>query len=103
MIIHNDTASLTESSRSVLRLIARRGSITRPKLGEALQLSKPTMSAAIADLSALGLVVSIGSQKGAMGRTAAVYGLGPEAGYVVGIDVGATQIRAVAHTLDGNA
>jgi predicted NBD/HSP70 family sugar kinase len=103
MNIGNDTPALTDSSRSVLRLIAQRGSITRPKLGEALQLSKPTMSSAIAELSALGLVVSTGSQKGAMGRTAAVYGLGPEAGYVIGIDVGATQVRAVAHTLDGSA
>lgn len=101
MMTLGDAPSLTESSRSVLRLLARRGAVTRPQLGESLNLSKPTMSAAIAELSALGLVQSTGSHKGAMGRTAAVYGLGPEAGYVIGVDVGAAQIRAVAHTLDG--
>jgi predicted NBD/HSP70 family sugar kinase len=85
----------------VLRLIAQRGAVTRPKLGEILNLSKPTMSAAIAELSALGLVAGAGSQKGPMGRTATVYGLGPQAGYVIGIDAGATQVRAAAHTLDG--
>ena len=85
----------------VLRLIAQRGAVTRPKLGELLNLSKPTMSAAIAELSALELVAGAGSQKGPMGRTATVYGLGPQAGYVIGIDAGATQVRAVAHTLDG--
>jgi predicted NBD/HSP70 family sugar kinase len=101
MMMPGDRPSLTESSRSVLRLLARRGAVTRPQLGESLEFSKPTMSAAIAELSALGLVESTGSHKGAMGRTAAVYGLGPQAGYVIGVDVGAAQIRAVAQTLDG--
>ncbi|KFL30019.1 ROK family transcriptional regulator [Devosia riboflavina] len=93
--------SLTESSRSVLRLLALRGEVTRRQLGDTLNLSKPTMSAAIAELGALGLVQSTGSHKGAMGRTAVVYGLGPQAGYAIGVDVGAAQIRAVAHALDG--
>ena len=93
--------NLTESSRSVLRLLALRGSVTRPQLGELLNFSKPTMSTAIAELSALGLVQSTGSLKGAMGRTATVYGLGPGAGYVIGVDVGAAQVRVVAHALDG--
>jgi predicted NBD/HSP70 family sugar kinase len=92
---------LPESSRSVLRVLASGGAITRPKLGELLNLSKPTMSAAIAELSALGLVESTGSRKGAMGRTAAVYGLGKAAGYAIGVDVGAAQIRAIAQALDG--
>lgn len=94
--------SLTESSRSVLRVLASSGPVTRPKLGAILNLSKPTMSAAIAELSALGLVASMGSVQGAMGRSATVYGLGQGAGYVIGIDVGAAQVRAVAHTLDGS-
>lgn len=101
MLMTSDVPSLTESSRSVLRLLASRGAVTRPQLGETLNFSKPTMSAAIAELSALGLVESTGSHKGAMGRTATVYGLGPAAGYVIGIDVGAAQVRAVAHTLGG--
>jgi len=101
MPVSTETPSLMESSRSVLRLLALRGAVTRPQLGESLQLSKPTMSAAIAELSALGLVQSTGSHKGALGRTATVYGLGPAAGYVIGVDVGAAQIRAAAQTLDG--
>jgi len=83
--------------------VAKKGAVTRPQLGEVLNLSKPTMSAAIAELSKLGLVEATGSLKGPMGRTAAVYGLGPMAGYVIGMDVGALQIRAVAYTLDGQS
>lgn len=100
MLVSTDTPSLTESSRSVLRLLALRGAVTRLQLSETLQLSKPTTSAAIAELSALGLVQSTGSHKGALGR-ATVYGLGPAAGYVIGVDVGAAQIRVAAHRLDG--
>jgi predicted NBD/HSP70 family sugar kinase len=92
---------LPESSRAVLRVLASGGAITRPRLGEVLNLSKPTMSAAIAELSALGLVESTGSHKGPMGRTATVYGLGRAAGYAIGVDVGAAQVRAIAQTLDG--
>ena len=93
--------ALTESSRSVLRVLAAGGPVTRPKLGAILNLSKPTMSVAIAELSALDLVASMGSVQGAMGRSATIYGLGQGAGYVIGLDVGAAQVRAVAHTLDG--
>jgi predicted NBD/HSP70 family sugar kinase len=93
--------SLTESSRSVLRIIASSGPITRPRLGAMLNLSKPTMSAVMNELGALGLVASIGSHQGAMGRSATVYALGPSAGYVIGIDVGVAQVRAAAQGLDG--
>jgi predicted NBD/HSP70 family sugar kinase len=93
--------NLTDSARAVLRLLATRGAVTRPKLGAILDLSKPTMSAAVAELSALDLVETRGTEKGAIGRTATIYGLGPAAGYVMGIDVGAAQVRAVAYSLDG--
>jgi DNA-binding transcriptional ArsR family regulator len=96
------TPPLTESSRAVLRLLAAQGPITRPKLGAILELSKPTMSAAVSELSKAGLVTSFGSHKGATGRTAKIYGLGPAAGYVIGIDVGEAQVRAVAHSPGGD-
>lgn len=95
-------SSLTESSRSVLRVLASSGPITRPRLGAILNLSKPTMTSVMNELGALGLVAPIGSQQGAMGRSAAVYALGPSAGYVIGIDVGVAQVRAVAQGLDGS-
>lgn len=95
-------SSLTESSRLVLRVLASSGPITRPRLGAILNLSKPTMTAVMNELGALGLVAPIGSQQGAMGRSAAVYALGPSAGYVIGIDVGVAQVGAVAQGLDGS-
>lgn len=90
-----------ESSRAVLRVLVSHGPVTRPRLGMMLGFSKPTMSAAVAELSALSLVAPHGSEKGPLGRTAQIYGLGPKAGYIIGIDVGTTQVRVLAHALDG--
>lgn len=82
-------------------MIANGGPATRPQLSAALAFSKPTMSAAVGELETHGLVASFGISKGAMGRSAVTYGLGPGSGFVIGLDCGTTQINAVASTLDG--
>ncbi len=93
--------ALTESARAVLRTVSTSGPITRPQLGALLAFSKPTMSAAVGELEAHGLVASRGTVKGPTGRTAVTYGLGPQAGIVVGVDAGTTHTHAVAAGLDG--
>jgi predicted NBD/HSP70 family sugar kinase len=92
---------LPESGRAVLRALATDGPATRPALGDALGLSKPTMSTVIAELTRLGLVAEQGSSRGATGRSAVVYSLATTAGHVLGVDVGATRIQVSAHGLDG--
>jgi predicted NBD/HSP70 family sugar kinase len=93
--------ALTDSARAVLRTVSTSGPITRPQLGALLAFSKPTMSAAVGELEALGLVASQGTVKGPTGRTAVTYGLGPQAGTVVGVDAGTTHTHAIAAGLDG--
>lgn len=92
---------LPESARAVLRSLAVDGPSTRPALGEALGISKVTMSAAIAELEALGLVADGGVARGATGRSAILYALAPRAGHVLGVEVGATRVQVAAHMLDG--
>jgi predicted NBD/HSP70 family sugar kinase len=92
---------LTESARAVLRMISRSGPSTRPQLSAALAFSKPTMSAAVGELEAFGLLASHGIARGAIGRAAITYGLGPKAGFVIGVDCGTTQVHAMASGLDG--
>ncbi|NKM88633.1 ROK family protein [Rhizobium laguerreae] len=94
--------SLTDSARAVLKMIANGGPVTRPQLSAALAFSKPAMSSAVGELEAYGLVASQGLWKGPLGRSAVTYGLGPRAGYVIGLDCGTTQINAVASMLDGH-
>jgi len=92
---------LPDSARAVLRALATDGPATRPALGDALRLSKPTMSTVIAELTRLDLVAETGSSRGVTGRSAVVYSLARTAGHVLGVDVGATRIRVSAHSLDG--
>lgn len=93
--------SLTSSATAVLTHIATAGPSTRPTLSAALGLSKPTISVAVRELEALGLVAHVDTAQGVTGRSSAVYGLGPQAGYVLGMDVGNTKVKVVAASLDG--
>lgn len=93
-------ASLTSSAKAMFRLIVAEGAATRPQLGAALNLSRPTMSAAIVELESLGLVSKIGETKGAVGRRAAIYRPGQTAGHVIAIDAGSTHVRLRVSTLD---
>ncbi|GIH15941.1 ROK family transcriptional regulator [Rugosimonospora africana] len=92
---------LATSARAVLRALATAGPATRPQLGDALSLSKPTMSTAIAELADYGLVTSQGSTRGATGRSAVLYSVAPAAGHVLGIEAGSTRVRVSAHAMDG--
>ncbi|MER7250422.1 ROK family transcriptional regulator [Kribbella sp. NPDC000426] len=92
---------LPESSRGVLRRLATHGPATRPQLAKALGLSRPTMSAVMPELIDLELVAGGGSSRGATGRSAVLYSLAAGAGHVLGIEIGATRARVVAHSLDG--
>lgn len=92
---------LSESARVVLSSIVMAGESTRPLLSVATSLSKPTVSLAIAELEASELVAPLRSSQGHTGRAASVYGLSQKAGWLLGIDLGSTHVRAVACALDG--
>lgn len=95
------TPDLTESARAVLRTVATSGPSTRPQLSAALNFSKPTMSAAVTELERYRLVVPAGINRGGVGRSSVTYSVGPEAGVVIGIDCGTTQIHAIVCSIDG--
>ncbi|MFE0018628.1 ROK family transcriptional regulator [Mesorhizobium sp. NPDC059054] len=93
-------ASLTGSAKSMFRLLAARGASTRPQLGEVLGLSRPTLSAAIAELEDAGLARKVGELQGALGRKASVYRPGLNAGHVIAVDAGSTHIRLRVSSID---
>ena len=93
--------ALSDSAREIFAALAARERATRPQLAAACELSKPTVSVAVAELESLGLVERNGTAHGATGRSAAVYRLGPAAGYVLAVDRGSTQVAYRAVGLDG--
>jgi predicted NBD/HSP70 family sugar kinase len=89
------------NERAVLEHLRAAGPSSRPGLARVAGLSKPTVSQALANLEAAGLVRTVGPASPSMGRTAMLYEADPTAGYVVGIDVGRAWIRVAAADLSG--
>jgi predicted NBD/HSP70 family sugar kinase len=89
--------------QAVLETIFRRGPITRPEIAAATNLSKPTVSAAVSRLEQEGLVRAAGTRAGQRGRKPVSYVVSPRAGFVVGGDIGGSNVRVAAADLFGEA
>jgi predicted NBD/HSP70 family sugar kinase len=105
-----DSVEETASTASVMRVMNERalferirllGPVSRPQLSEATGLSKPTISLALANLERTGLVRHVGQSSGNSGRAALLYEMRPEAGWVVGVDVGRSWLRMALANLAG--
>ena len=87
--------------QAVLEAIFRRGPVTRPEIASATGLSKPTVGAAVGRLEHAGMISAIGPQHGRRGRSPIAYVVRDNAGFVVGLDLGGTNIRAGAADVFG--
>jgi len=85
----------------VLELIRRAGSISRADIARESGLSKPTVSLALENLVAAGLVHQVGHATGRKGPRAKLFELDPGSGWVVGIDVGRQRVRAAVADITG--
>ncbi|HEY2241130.1 MAG TPA: ROK family protein [Streptosporangiaceae bacterium] len=81
--------------------IRRLGQCSRADLARLSGLSKPTVSLALAAVERAGLIRVAGQQTGRPGRSAQLYEVHPEAGFVLGLDVGAQYLRAGVADLAG--
>jgi len=78
------------------------GPVSRAQIARDSELSKPTVSQALAALLSAGLVREAGRSSGGKGPAAVLYELNPAAGWVVGIDVGRAFVRAAIANLAGD-
>jgi predicted NBD/HSP70 family sugar kinase len=102
----HQTASTTSvlrvmNERAVFGQICRIGRVSRPELAQATGLSKPTISVALANLGRAGLVRQVGQRAGAAGRSALLYEVRPEAGWVLAVDIGHAYVRLALANLVG--
>ena len=89
------------NARTILQLVQSGGPMSRAEVARASGLSKPTVSLGLAALLEAGLVREMGRSRGSRGPTAVLYELNPEAGRVVGIDVGRYWVRAALADITG--
>jgi predicted NBD/HSP70 family sugar kinase len=87
--------------QAVLETIFRRGPITRPEIAIATELSKPTVSAAVSRLEHGGLIRATGRRSGQRGRNPIAYMVSKQVGFVVGGDIGGSNLRVAAADLFG--
>jgi predicted NBD/HSP70 family sugar kinase len=77
------------------------GPYSRADLARVSGLSKPTVSLALANLERAGLVRMAGQRTGVPGRTALLYQVRPDAGFVLGLDIGLRYLRGALADLAG--
>jgi predicted NBD/HSP70 family sugar kinase len=89
------------NQRLVLERLRGHGEATRPQIAADTGLSKPTVGQALLDLEQHGLVRTVGRSASGPGRAAVIYQTAPDAGHIVGVDIGRRVIRVAVADLDG--
>lgn len=85
----------------MLERIRELGPVSRAQIARTTGLSKPTVSQALASLERADLVREAGRSSGGKGPAALLYEVNPVAGFVVGLDVGRSMVRAAIADLTG--
>jgi predicted NBD/HSP70 family sugar kinase len=85
----------------LLSHIRQVGPCSRADLARISGLSKPTVSQALANVERSGLVRIAGQRTGVPGRSALLYEIRPDAGFVLGLDIGHHYLRGALADLTG--
>jgi predicted NBD/HSP70 family sugar kinase len=85
----------------LLEHIRQRGPSSRAELARVSGLSKPTVSLALDNVERAGLVRIAGQRTGMPGRSARLYEIRPDAGLVLGLDLGGQYVRGAIADLTG--
>ncbi|HUB23245.1 MAG TPA: ROK family protein [Streptosporangiaceae bacterium] len=85
----------------LLEHIRQRGPCSRAELARVSGLSKPTVSLALDNVERIGLVRIAGQRTGVPGRSARLYEIRPDAGLVLGLDLGHEYVRGAIADLSG--
>ena len=85
----------------LLERIRLSGPYSRADLARVSGLSKPTVSLALANLERAALVREAGQRTGVPGRSALLYEVRPDAGFVLGLDIGHQFLRGALADLSG--
>jgi len=91
------------NAQSVLMDLRASGPSTGPELAERLGMTKPTVAASLRRLVSTELVRSLGTRPGQAGRSPELWAVDPQAGVVLGVDVGTQVVQVTVAGLDGAA
>lgn len=89
------------NERLLLEQVRSGGSVSRADLARLSGLSRPTVGVGLLSLERDGLIRTAGTRSGTRGPAAALYELRPDAGFVLGLDVGRRYLRGALADLAG--
>jgi predicted NBD/HSP70 family sugar kinase len=89
------------NKQRVLRLIRAAGPLSRADAAEQTGLTRPTISAVVAELLDEGWVVEVGTGESSGGRPPILLRFNPKARFVIGAELSAGHVRAVLADLSG--
>lgn len=92
----------TLNEQLLLERMRGNGPVSRSELASASGLSKPTVGLALASLERDALVQHAGRRAGGRGRSALLYEIRRDAGFVLGLDVGREFVRGAIADLGGD-
>jgi glucokinase len=98
---HHRLVRRTHQGR-VLQAVVAHAPVSRSKLVEITGLSKPTVLAIVNELLDQDLIRPVAAASTGAGRPPDWYEANPRAGFVVGVDLGGTKIRAALADLGGH-
>lgn len=87
---------------TVLRMVEAHGPLSRTDIVRKVGLSPPTVSTAVDYLLKCGLVKEVGLGRSSGGRKPRILEFNPEAGYVVGVDLGSSNLAVALSNLGGS-
>ena len=91
----------TLNEQLLLERMRGNGPVSRSDLASASGLSKPTVALALTSLERDELVAQAGRRVGGRGRSASLYEIRSDAGFVLGLDVGREFVRGAVADLAG--
>jgi glucokinase-like ROK family protein len=86
---------------TVMKHIHREGSLSRAQLAQRTLLNKATISSLVEELIELGLIHESGMDTSGFGRPATMLDLNPEAGYIIGVEIGVGFISIILTNFTG--
>ncbi len=100
--LDNSRSKNAALKKTILRICIENGEQSIGALSEKLDSSVPTVTKLISELIDDGFMVDLGKQGSAGGRRPSVYGLNPDAGYFVGVDIRNTHAGFAVTDFKGN-
>ena len=72
---------------NIIKYYINNGADTLAELGKEMDLSVPTVTKLVTELIEEGYVIDFGKQETTGGRRPNIYGINPDSGYFVGVDI----------------